>query len=75
MNGHQYTALRLPTPLIDQVDHFMENKREHGFTTRAELIKQAIREFIDKYNGEGQHTQHNPISPKKTDNGETEKNV
>ena len=37
-----------------------------------DLLKKA-----NNNNGEGQHTQHNPISPttKKTDNGETEKNV
>ena len=39
----EYTIVKLPTELIDEVDKLVGR---YGFKTRPEVIKQAIRNFI-----------------------------
>jgi len=42
-----YTTIALPDELISEVDNIVNDKKR-GYTSRAELIKEAVRRYIDK---------------------------
>ncbi|NIP33309.1 MAG: hypothetical protein GWN18_00130 [Thermoplasmata archaeon] len=42
----RYRTVNLPIGLIDEVDRLIDVFEEHGYTSRADFIKQAIREKI-----------------------------
>jgi Arc/MetJ-type ribon-helix-helix transcriptional regulator len=44
--GNEYTTLKLPTELVDEVDQLVG---KHGFTSRAEVAKEAIRKLLQQY--------------------------
>lgn len=46
----EYGHVKIPIELINQIDLFMDKYKHHGFTTRVEVIKTALREFF-KNNG------------------------
>ena len=42
----RYRTVKLPVVLIEEVDRLIDVFEEHGYTSRADFIKQAIREKI-----------------------------
>jgi metal-responsive CopG/Arc/MetJ family transcriptional regulator len=44
--GERYRTVNLPVDLVDEVDRLIDVFAEHGYTSRADFIKQAIREKI-----------------------------
>lgn len=44
--SNEYTTLRLPKDLIDEIDKIVG---KHGFTSRAEVAKEAIRALLKEY--------------------------
>jgi len=42
-----YATVRLPKELVDQIDAFLE-RQSLGYTSRAELVKDAVRSFLEK---------------------------
>ena len=42
-----YSTVRLPKELIDQIDHFLQ-RQNLGYTSRAEVVKDAVRSFLEK---------------------------
>ena len=47
MKEDGYVSVRLPKELIDNVDEIIK-KREEGYVSRAEFIKEAIRQLLRK---------------------------
>lgn len=45
----EYSTVRLPKQLMDQIDNFLEHQRL-GYVSRAELVKDAVRSFLAKVN-------------------------
>jgi len=45
MGEQNYCTIRLPKSLIDEVDELVG---KHGFTSRAEIVKEAIRRFLQE---------------------------
>jgi hypothetical protein len=41
----KYVTVKLPQTLAEQIDEILEN-RNLGYTSRAELVKEAVRTFI-----------------------------
>ena len=44
----RYRTVNLPIGLVDEVDRLMGVFEEHGYTSRADFVKQAVREKILK---------------------------
>ncbi len=44
----RYRSVNLPIGLIDEVDRLIDVFEEHGYSSRADFIKQAVREKILK---------------------------
>lgn len=42
----RYRTVNLPIDLVDEVDRLIDVFSEHGYTSRADFIKQAVREKI-----------------------------
>ena len=42
-----YTTIALPNEMIKEIDEIVAQKKR-GYTSRAELIKEAVRVLIDK---------------------------
>ena len=42
-----YSTVRIPKELIDQIDAFLK-KQSLGYTSRAEVVKEAVRSFLEK---------------------------
>jgi Arc/MetJ-type ribon-helix-helix transcriptional regulator len=42
----EYVTVRLPQAVTDDVDKLVG---KHGFSSRAEIVKAALREFLPKY--------------------------
>ena len=42
-----YATVRLPKELVDQIDSFLK-KQKLGYTSRAEMVKDALRSFLEK---------------------------
>jgi len=42
-----YATVRLPKELVDQIDSFLK-KQTLGYTSRAEIVKDALRSFLEK---------------------------
>jgi metal-responsive CopG/Arc/MetJ family transcriptional regulator len=42
-----YTTIRLPKELVDQIDAFLQ-RQSLGYTSRAEVVKDAVRNFLEK---------------------------
>jgi metal-responsive CopG/Arc/MetJ family transcriptional regulator len=47
MDYTEYTTVKIPNQLINEVDTYMNTHKEEGFTTRVELIKTALRAFLN----------------------------
>ena len=45
----EYTTVKLPRPLVDLIDDIIQRYPRLGYTSRAELIKDAVRELAQKY--------------------------
>ena len=43
--NNEYTTIKLPNDLIEKIDGFIAESNE-GYTSRADLIKTAIRNFF-----------------------------
>ena len=43
--NNEYTTIKLPNDLIEKIDGFIAQSNE-GYTSRADLIKTAIRNFF-----------------------------
>jgi len=43
----EYATVRLPKELVDQIDSFLK-KQSLGYTSRAEIVKDALRSFLEK---------------------------
>jgi Arc/MetJ-type ribon-helix-helix transcriptional regulator len=46
MTENEYSTVKLPNDLIAEVDTLVGT---HGFKTRAEVVKEAIRKFLREY--------------------------
>jgi metal-responsive CopG/Arc/MetJ family transcriptional regulator len=44
--SNEYTTLRLPKELVNEIDKIVG---KHGFTSRAEVAKEAIRALLKEY--------------------------
>ena len=42
-----YTTIALPDEMVKEIDEIVKQKKR-GYTSRAELIKEAVRILIDK---------------------------
>jgi|YelNatPaOPRAMG01_1025707.scaffolds.fasta_scaffold244778_2 metal-responsive CopG/Arc/MetJ family transcriptional regulator len=42
-----YSTVRIPKELVDQIDAFLK-KQSLGYTSRAEVVKDAVRSFLEK---------------------------
>ena len=42
-----YATVRLPKELVQQIDVFLQKQRL-GYISRAEVVKDAVREFLEK---------------------------
>ena len=42
-----YTTIALPDEMVKEIDEIIKQKKR-GYTSRAELIKEAVRVLIDK---------------------------
>ena len=42
----RYRTVNLPVGLVDEIDRLIEVFSEHGYSSRADFIKQAVREKI-----------------------------
>ena len=42
-----YTTIALPDEMVKEIDEIIKQKKR-GYTSRAELIKEAVRILIDK---------------------------
>ena len=51
-----YITVRLPKELVDQIDAFLE-RQNLGYTSRAELVKDAVRSFLTKMRQEAKNEQ------------------
>ena len=47
MNNQDLTAIKIPTELVYKIDEYMETNKQEGYTTRSELVKSAIRDFLN----------------------------
>jgi metal-responsive CopG/Arc/MetJ family transcriptional regulator len=47
-----YVGISLPEEFMQPVDEIIENKR-HGFKSRADFIKVAIRQYIKEFHDNG----------------------
>lgn len=43
----KYRSVNLPIGLVEEVDRLIDVFEEHGYSSRADFIKQAIREKIN----------------------------
>jgi len=46
MKNNEYATVKIPRSLIKVVDKLIG---KHGFTSRAEITKQAVRELLQEY--------------------------
>jgi len=46
--------MRLPKELMDDVADYQKKNPQLGFSTKAEIVKTAIREYLQKNNGDGE---------------------
>jgi metal-responsive CopG/Arc/MetJ family transcriptional regulator len=46
----EYTTVRLPKELMNHVDAFLQ-RQNLGYTSRAEVVKDAVRDFLSKIEG------------------------
>jgi metal-responsive CopG/Arc/MetJ family transcriptional regulator len=44
---NDYTVVKIPTELANEIDNELIGK--HGFKTRAEVVKEALRQFLRQY--------------------------
>ena len=44
----RYRSVNLPIGLVDEIDRLIEVFEEHGYSSRADFIKQAVREKIQE---------------------------
>lgn len=50
MANCRYRNFRLPAPLIEEVESFLHGKgHQLGYQSTPEVIKQAIREFLERH--------------------------
>ena len=42
----KYYNLSLPWPIVDAIDHLLHNHPELGYTSRGELVREAIRRLL-----------------------------
>ena len=47
MTRKSYVNVSIPKTLIDEIDEIIKEKKK-GYTSRAELIKDAIRDILEK---------------------------
>ena len=46
---YRYGGVTLPEPLIHDIEKFIEERPELGYSSIAEFVKDAIRDKIEKY--------------------------
>jgi metal-responsive CopG/Arc/MetJ family transcriptional regulator len=49
----EYATVRLPKELMNHVDAFLQ-RQNLGYTSRAEVVKDAVREFLSKMKGKAE---------------------
>lgn len=59
----KYNTIKLPTEIIYEVDRYMDTHKHEGFTTRVEVIKTALRNFLN--NNSNKNYQPNDSEEKK----------
>ena len=47
MTRKNYVNISLPETLVEEIDQIV-NKKIKGYTSRAELVKDAVREILEK---------------------------
>ena len=51
LKARGYRQVSLPIPLIEKIEKHMDDKKEDGWTSVPEFIRQSIREKIDRETG------------------------
>ncbi|OKY77484.1 MAG: Transcriptional regulator CopG/Arc/MetJ family [Candidatus Methanohalarchaeum thermophilum] len=46
MGRKEYTTIKLPKKVADKIDKYIEENPAEGFSSRTELIKDALREYF-----------------------------
>jgi metal-responsive CopG/Arc/MetJ family transcriptional regulator len=54
-----YVTVKLPKELIQQIDTFL-NERNLGYTSRAEIVKDAVRTFLTNNSKHKSEQERNP---------------
>jgi len=44
--GNKYVTIKLPRNLVDEIDNFVG---KHGFVSRTEVVKEALRSLFREY--------------------------
>jgi metal-responsive CopG/Arc/MetJ family transcriptional regulator len=44
--GNKYVTIKLPRNLVDEIDKFVG---KHGFVSRTEVVKEALRKLFQQY--------------------------
>jgi metal-responsive CopG/Arc/MetJ family transcriptional regulator len=44
--GNKYVTIKLPRNLVDEIDKFVG---KHGFVSRTEVVKEALRRLFQQY--------------------------
>jgi len=46
--GKQYVTIKLPIEIVNEIDEMIG---KHGFRSRGEFVKEAVRRLLDYYGG------------------------
>lgn len=68
----EYASVKLPIRLAEQIDEYIQKHPHEGYTTRVEVIRLALREFL-KNNGGGSNSIENTAIPSPLKNNGDEK--
>ena len=50
MKKTEWTPIRIPTPLFNEITDIINNKPERGYTNEHEFVRAALRDKINKIN-------------------------
>jgi len=53
----EYSTVRIPKELVDRVDAFLK-RQSLGYTSRAEVVKDAVRDFLEKWERKNAEDEH-----------------
>lgn len=51
MKKNNYKVVNLPKEMVDTIDRIVKKRKDLGFVSRDDFVRDAVRESIAKYNG------------------------